>query len=213
LSGRLGPAASRRNEGRRSSGFRPVMSLPAFPTFDLAELSARWARMNKAVRQVLVLVAALFGGCFVWFLFIVTAPPPPSGLVWVVVPIPNTCLGLVVGLALLVTWKLRGGATRLVVRNDGLESTWPSGKVDLLPWEGLRKGFRMEDYSGSELLARYAPDGRWELRRWNRPVTMLSREAFEAILRGAAAHGLKATIRPSGTGPIRWIGCQLVRFS
>jgi len=178
--------------------------------FDLSQQSSRGVRRVKTLRQVFTVLSILVVGLLLWFVEIALAQGV-KGFQWVAFPIVILCLSFLLSLFVVLFWKTRPGAIGLTVRDDGLAWAWTSNRSDFLPWQGLRKGFEINDYSEVTIIRAHTSD-LWELHRWNRPVTFLSREAYDAIVRGASSHGLRVLKRRSGTGPLRWIDCELVRF-
>jgi hypothetical protein len=179
--------------------------------FDLHAESASLVWRSKTLRQVMTLLTALFSVLIAWFVLIAFTEGV-VGFQWVVLTVVFSCLSLLIGLFLLVIWKTRPGAVRLRVEVRGLEFEWPSGERELLPWGRIDRGVMLEDYSVTEF-GRIHPQGNWSIRRWNRPVTCLSKEAFDAIVHAGSAQGLTVTDRITRSGPIRWLPSRTVRFS
>jgi hypothetical protein len=179
--------------------------------FDLHAESASLAKRTKTLRQVMLFLTALSSVFVAWFV-IIALTQGVAGFQWVVLAVVLSCFSLLIGLFLLVIWKTRPGAVGLKVKAGGLEFEWPSGKVELLPWGRIDRGFMLEDYSVTEF-SRDHPQGNWSIRRWRRPVTCLSKEAFDAIIHAGSARGLTVNERVTRTGPIRWLPSRIVRFS
>ncbi len=179
--------------------------------FDLHSESATLEKTVKTLRQVILLLTTLSSILVLWFVTIALIHGV-HGFQWVVLVVVLFCLSGLVGLFLLVLWKTGLGAVGLAICSEGLQFVWSTGQAELLPWAELAHGFKLQDYSGTEAGRAY-PENNWSLRRWNRPVTCLSKDAFNAIIRAASNRGLVATENWTGTGPIRWVDCREVRFS
>ncbi len=188
-----------------------MVGRPEVLIFDLHAESAGLARRAKTLRQVVVLLAVLSSIFMGWFVGIALTEGV-AGFQWVVLTVVISCLSFLIGLFLLVVWKTRPGAVGLKVGAVGLEFEWPSGRTELLAWGRVSRGFMLEDFSTTDIGRPHAA-GDWSLRRWNRPVTCLSRMAFDAIVRVGSSQGLSVTERLTGTGPTRWLPSRVVRFS
>lgn len=117
-------------------------------------------------------------------------------------------LSFAVGLSAWAFWMARLGPVAVSVDGDGLRFRMDSGSIDSLPWGKVTHGVAMIDYSDSPL-TRYSRR-LWEIRRWNRPPTDLTKDAFEAIVAEAAARGF--ALRSSTPQNSRWGPCRVIRF-
>lgn len=86
-----------------------------------------------------------------------------------------------VGLFASLLWKSRPRATAISVDSEGVEISWSSGRRDSVGWSDFACGFVLLDYTINPALPKLTPY-LWELRKWNRPHTRLSRNAFDAII-------------------------------
>lgn len=134
------------------------------------------------------------------------------GFQWVVLVVVLSCLSFLIGEFTLVMWKTNQGAVGVAILTDGLEFAWASGKTEVLPWNGIFRGFTLFDDSGVDLIRAHSPN-LWELRRWNRPITCLSNDAFEAIIRAASNRGVVVHELKLRAGLFRWTPSRAIRFS
>ncbi len=134
------------------------------------------------------------------------------GFLWVVFPVVFVCLSSLIGLFFVFLWKTRPGAIGLAIRDKGLEVTWYSGRVQTLPWPVVVRDLVLNDFSVSPW-SKPGSTKNWSMRLWNRPVSQLSKEAFDSIIQAAATHGLVVSERVTKTGPFRWEPCRIVRFA
>lgn len=183
----------------------------AFAAFDLRSESRALSKEVKPLRQVMTLLSVLSIGLLLWFITIGLAQGA-VGFQVVVLTVVFVCLSFLIGLFFVVIWKTRPGAIGLTIREEGIEFVWDSGRTESLPWNVIRRDLVLHDYSVSGWSKPGSIDN-WSVRRWNRPVSRLSKAAFDAIIRAAAGKGLSVMERYSGTGPIRWVGYRIVRFS
>ena len=177
-------------------------------SFDLRGASSADARTSRSVRIVSAALAIGFALMAAWF---VTLASSPDGLhdtlQWIVFVGVESGLLPMTGLLAYGVWKLGPGATSMVVGNGRVQFGWKSGRTDVLTWSELTRGFVLLDYSANPVLPRYTPY-LWEARRWKRPATKLTREAFDAILKVAKEQGLwaRSNFTPRilhGLGPMR----------
>lgn len=108
------------------------------------------------------------------------------------------------------TWKAGShGAVEVVILDDALRFRWISGKVDTLKWSAPTFSLVLIDRTSSGY-ARYTPL-HWEARRWNRPKTDLTKEAYLAIVEAAENHAMVLERKiPNRFG---WGVCEMVRIS
>jgi hypothetical protein len=159
-------------------------------TYDLRGPSREVASNVQAFRRAMVALAVAFGALAVW---VVGLALSPDGLhdstqkaAFVVL---ESGLSAMVGLFVFGIWKLGTGATAISIDYAGIRFEWGAGRVESLAWGHLERGLVLLDFSGNPLLStvtKYL----WEVRRWNRPSTRLTREAFDALFEGAAQHGV-----------------------
>jgi hypothetical protein len=178
--------------------------------FDLHHESEALSKEVRTLRQVMALLSALCLGLLLWFVTIALTQGV-VGFQWYVLVVVFLCLSSLIGLFFVVIWKTRPGAIGVAIRSEGIEFIWDSGRADSLPWAVVGRDLVLHDYSVSSW-SKPGSTNNWSTRRWNWPVTRLSKEAFDAIIRAAAGKGLVVTERYSGTGPIRWVGYRIVRF-
>jgi hypothetical protein len=108
------------------------------------------------------------------------------------------------------TWKAGShGATKIMLSEEALLFQWISGRVDILKWSDPNFDLTMVDRTTSGL-ARFTPL-LWEARRWNRPTTALTQEAYVAILDAAKEHGMD--FERKTPSKIVWGICELIRIS
>ncbi len=180
-------------------------------TFDLREQSADRSRAARSLRQVMVLLLCLVTGVLAWFV-VIGLTEGVAGFQWIALITVLSCVSFLVGEFSIVLWKTRPGAVELSVGADGLEIRWLSGKIETLPWAGLYRGVALYDNSGVDLFRAHSRN-LWELRRWNRPITCLSKDAFDSIVESASRAGIvvhELQLRP---GPFRWTASRAIRFS
>lgn len=178
--------------------------------FDLRQQSANRVGIVRILRRVMALLLCLVSGLSVWFVAIALTQGV-AGFQWVVLVVVLGCLSFLIGEFILVLWKTNPGAVGLSIRKEGLEFTWLSGKTETLPWTGINRGFVLHDDSGVKIIRAHS-SSLWEVRRWNRPITCLSREAFDAIILAASHHGVIARELKLRAGPFRWMESRAVRF-
>ncbi len=115
------------------------------------------------------------------------------------------------GLSGFAFWKSGPGAVGLSVDSAGVRFRWKSGKEDQLRWDQVKRGLTLLDYTGNPLLSNRTKN-LWEARRWNRPASFLSREAFHAIIEGATGQGFAVEtmiLKNPGWG---WAPCTRIRI-
>ena len=107
-------------------------------------------------------------------------------------------------------WMARLGPVALTINEGGLEFGMDSGRTELLSWNEMSKGVALVDYTVNPSLVKFSRR-LWQLRRWNRPPTDLTEEAFDAIVTTAVSRGFSVT--SSFSRHSRWGRCRTVRFS
>jgi hypothetical protein len=117
------------------------------------------------------------------------------------------------GLMTYAVWKAGPGVLGLTIDDSGLQFIWGSGSVDHLGWDKLTSGFVLLDYSSNDFLRSKAPSRLWEVRRWRRPPTYITKEAFDAILTKGSTHGLVTQSRFLPSPSWGWAVCVETRFS
>jgi hypothetical protein len=182
-------------------------------SFDLTEPSSADARKSKSVRIVFAVLAIAFTLMAASFVALASGPGGLRDVLQLTVFIVvESCLVPVVGLLAFGVWKLAPGAIRVMVDAKGVHFVWRSGRADVLVWKELTRGFALLDYSGHPFLPRYTPY-LWEARRWQRPATRLTREAFEGILKAAREQGLEAKSSSHPGAYLGWAQCVVYTFS
>ena len=179
--------------------------------FDLREQSGERADRVRTLRRLMGFLTALVVVIALWFVAL-GLTQGVSGFQWVVLTVVLVGLTFLAGEFLIVIWKTSPGPIALAIDSEGLEFRWPSGTTDRLPWTGTFRGFDLRDESGVEFMRRYSRT-LWELRRWNRPITCLSKEAFDAVLVSASRHGIEVHEYVLSAGMFRWTDARAFRFS
>ena len=185
-------------------------ALPFPRVFDLHSESEAQSKRAKTLRQGYTVLSVIFVGALLWFV-VLAATQGIAGLGWVVFPVVFLCLSALIGEFFILIWKTQPGAIAVTVLDQGIEFAWISGRADFLPWPMVARVVELQDYSVSGWDKAGLRDN-WYLRRWNRPITRLSKTAFDTIVRAGAQKGLVVSERFSGTGPVRWVGYRIVRF-
>jgi hypothetical protein len=174
--------------------------------YDLAALSAVKGVQDRPVRRVTLVLAVLFSAVLAWI--IVTSLRPFE-------PLEITVLGsgfaALLTLMLFAAWKSAPGATAVIITSMGLQFQWSSGRIDLLTWSNLSRGFALLDYTPNPMQQKLSGN-LWEVRRWTRPASYLTKDAFDAITRSAAAHGLAVISAQPKSNFWGWATCRIVRF-
>ena len=179
-------------------------------SFDLREFAMDLHRDVSGMRWLMV------GLGFLWAVFTVLlvrrelSPPSLSSTQLVAVTGFEACLGFAIALSVWAAWMGRLGPVSLTIREEGVVFRMYSGRSDLLPWDKMSKGVALLDYTQSPMLPQLTRR-LWELRRWNRPPTALTKEAFDAILASAARRGF--AISSSFPRNSRWGPCRVIRLS
>ena len=182
------------------------------PAFDISELSQRSARRSRSMRIAFGLVGGMCTGIAVWFLLLALQGLHDQ-LQWLVVIVVEACSLSLLALEIYATWNLREPPTGVATGDAGISFQWRSGRVERLPWSHLTRHFVLLDYSVNPTVVRLLPYFQWEVRRWNRPPTPLTKPAFDSILSEAATHGL-APVTKNLPNPWRgWAPCRATWFS
>jgi hypothetical protein len=169
------------------SHFRLQASCRRMASFDLSSLSRDRAANQRGIRVLWAACAVAFAAMVVW-IALVTASllgrGPVDGTQWMVFVVLSA--GFLFGIALcgFAFWKSGPGITRMDVASNGVRFIWPSGRAESLSWREMCRGVVLLDYSANAILVR-SMNTLWEVRRWNRPASFLSREAFEEVGREA----------------------------
>jgi hypothetical protein len=181
--------------------------------FDLRALSAERASMGQRMRLLLGLFDVLALGFALWFLKISFGlGRSPETFQWVgfdVVEIVSLSLALILSYAVLNT---RRGPYGLAIDEAGIRFRWPSGSEERLPWIDLTRRFVLLDYSSNRFVVENLSMLQWEVRRWNRPASSLTKDAFDAIVTGAKVAGLVVTSEDLKKPTWGWAPCRAVRF-
>src|SRR5208282_5667463 len=161
--------------------------------FDLRSESRALSKEVRTLRQLMTLLSVVFLGLLLWF---ITIPLTQGvmGFEWVALTVVYLCLSSLIGLFSVVIWKTRPGVIGIAIRDDAIEFEWDSGRTESLPWAKVRRELVLHDYSMSKWSKPGSTDN-WSMRRWNRPVSRLSKAAFDAIIQAAAGRGLAVTER------------------
>lgn len=178
--------------------------------FDLREFALDHYHRLAGMRWFMAALGLLWCVFLVWFVTIQSSLPRLDPIQSVVFPVIYAGLGFALALSVWAVWMARLGPTALTIEDGGLVFHRISERTELLPWNKMSKGVALVDYTASPSLAKVS--GRlWQLRRWNRPPTDLTREAFDAILAAASSRGLVTT--SSSPRRSRWGQCRVHRFS
>lgn len=180
------------------------------PTYDLSVLSADQAASLRGFRRIYT------GGAVALAIFLtgfVADIAYHGRLLQSLVGVPliiYVALGGGIVLCAIMVWKLGAGAIALSIEEDGFRLGWTSGRSDFIPWSKLRGEFVIYDYSANEALRAYT-NRLYLVQELRRPISALSKEAFEGLLSSATTHGLLVDI---DNKPPPWvIGlCQVVRI-
>ena len=178
-------------------------------TFNLRDFALDHYRQVAAMRWLMAGLGVLWIGFLAWFVKIQLSIPRVDSTQSIVFPAVYGGLGFALALSGWAVWMGRLGPVALTIHDGGLEFLMNSGRTDLLPWSRLSKGFALVDYTATSL-----PNWSrrlWELRRWNRPPTVLTKDAFDAIVVAASSRGFSitsTTLRNS-----RWGPCRVLRLS
>jgi hypothetical protein len=182
-------------------------------TFDLREPSYFSFSSIRTFRSIMFVIAALFSVLLgVLDLRAHFLGVPAGGSTAIIFVTLNVGAGFVVCLCVFGAWKTSPGATALRIDDRGLSFIGQSGRVKFVPWEGLRRGIVLLDYSANSQVAARLPQLRWEIRRRNGSPSALTREAFEAIVVGASEHGLRVDSRILQNPRWGWAACRAIRF-
>jgi hypothetical protein len=177
--------------------------------FDLRDESNAYSEQVRSVRVMYAFLTVLFGGVFLWFVGIALTEGV-VGFGWVIITVVLLCLSILLGQFCLLLWKTQPGAISVTVRSQGIEFTWISGRADFLPWSKVSRDLALRDHSGDGTVR---PGYYWFARRWNRPITRLSKAAFDAIIQAAAGDGLGPRDQSHRPTPFNWGTYRTVRFA
>jgi hypothetical protein len=178
--------------------------------FDLREFALERYGRIASMRWLMGGLGVLWTGLIGWFLTVEHSISSLDLTQYVVFLVVYVGLGFALALSVWAVWMGRLGPVSLVILDRGIQFQMNSGRLDLLRWADISKGVALVDYSASPYLAKVSRT-LWQLRRWNRPPTELTKEAFDAIIASAGARGLGVT--SSMPRNSRWGPCRVVRFS
>jgi len=179
--------------------------------FDLSQVSGESWRLGKGKHFAFYLIAAIFAGGAVWFLFDALAPPR-NAADWTLLGITESISGaMLIVLAVVIS---KTGRPPILIRVGalGLELRWASGRADFWNWKHLPRGFVLLDYSVNPMVAQNLPMFQWELRRLTGIPTPLTKEAFDAIVQSAESAGLATQTELLRNPTWGWARCRATRF-
>jgi hypothetical protein len=183
--------------------------------FDLTKLSSERARRARPLRRMFALGLVLLVLTFVLFLASVLSVLLRLGrldsIQLLVAAVVLVGLAFGAGLCSFALWKSGSGAIGISVDSSGIRFYWKTGRIDSITWGKLNDELALLDYSGNPIVARHAST-LWEARRWNRPVTPLSRESFEAILATAPVVGFQSESTNLPNPRWGWAACRRIRM-
>ena len=163
------------------------MSAPV--TFDLSELADEYDRKARVFRTLCFAVAGLFVLVQAFSIVVLLSRgtfqanlQATNGTVYI-----GASFG--VGICLWGALVTSRGAIRLSIDHQALKFGWSSGRVDILEWQDRKFRLDLIDRSVSDY-ARGVTRLLWEARRRFRPVTQLSKSAFDGIVDAARSHHL-----------------------
>lgn len=180
-------------------------------TYVFEDLSKDRSRNQKPMRLALATIEVLCVAIALGFLFAAGGGLHDS-LQWLVVSVVEAGCVFLGGLLTYVLWNTRQAPIRLDIGPQGLSLRWPSGYAEELAWEKVTRRFVLLDYSANPRVIRMLPRFQWELRRFNRPATSLSKEAFDAIIAGARSRGLLIDSRSLPNPGWGWASCTAIRI-
>lgn len=178
--------------------------------FDLRDFALDHHQRVAGMRWLMVGLGFLWGAFLVWFVTIQLSLPRLDSTQSIVFPIVYVGLGFALALSVWAVWMARLGPVTLTIHDGGLEFHMNSGRTELLPWSEMSKGVALVDYTTSPSLVKFSRR-LWQLRRWNRPPTDLTKEAFDAIVAYATSRGF--SIVSSLPRHSRWGPCRVIRLS
>jgi hypothetical protein len=182
-------------------------------TFDLSLASAEAAGTRRRVRLAMMVIVVLFSLLALWFVFIALTPGDfRDAAQKLVVGTVTTASSLLAANCAFVAWKNLPGATRLSINQMGVRLTWKTDRVEFVSWKEVIDRFVLLDYSANSFLATHLRF-LWEIRRWNRPPTTLTREAFEALIAAARQQGLVVHSKMVGWSLVGYSNCQEYRLA
>ena len=181
-------------------------------TFDLSRPSSDVARKARGTRKIMVLLAIMTVALFLWFLILGLTPRNlHDNLQRVTFGVVESSTLALSGLFVFGIWKLGPGAIAVSVEENGIQFTWGPGRSDRLGWSDLGSGFVLLDYTENPTLPRFT-QFLWEVRRWNRPATRLTREAYDAIMTAVTKRGLVYRTTLNSNSFFGWARCRVVRL-
>jgi len=177
--------------------------------FDLHNESTSYSTQVKSVRVLYAFLSVLFIGVLALFTS-AAAAYGIGGFLWVVFPVVFLCFSILLGQFLLLLWKTQPGAVSVAIREQGIEFDWASGRADFLSWSMVSRDLVLRDHSGDGTIR---SGYYWFARRWNRPITRLSKVAFDAIIRASLEKGLGLREQHHRLTPFNWGTYRIVRFA
>lgn len=183
---------------------------PPIATFDLASESRTLYEQQRGVRRGFTFLSIVFIAALLWFIGITWSQVLVGGG-WIILVVVIVACSAVIGEFLAIIWKWQRGAVHMEICEQGIVFTWHSGRTELLPWDVVSKDLVLRDSSQDGWTEPGSIDN-WELRRWNRPVTRVPHEAFDAIIKTASSKGFTVINRTMEPRPWRWLGYRIIRF-
>jgi hypothetical protein len=182
-------------------------------SFDLSTISVEESRKLRPFRGMWLVIGGVFGVMAAWFVLLAITPGDFRDITQrvVVVGVESGSL-FIAGLCAYAYWKTGPGAIALSIGDEGIRFIWKSGRPDLIEWNDVSTGFDLLDYSSNLFLAQHSSN-LWEIRRWNRPPTTVSREAFEALLGAASQRGISIEAKPHPNSFLGWAECRELRLT
>lgn len=190
------------------SSENPDIALPEGKSFDLRAFALDHYRVLTTMRRMMLGLGFLWVVFLIWFAILQQSIPRPNSAQWLAFSVVYSCLLFALALSIWAVWMTRLGPVALAINDDGLEFRMESGRTDLLPWGKISKGVLLLDYTETGLSA--WSNRLWQMRRWNRPPTDLTRGAFDAILAAASSQGFLVTSAVDRNS--RWGPCRIVRL-
>lgn len=178
-------------------------------TFDLREFAMDRHRQVAAMRWLMAGLGVVWVGFLVWFVKIQLSISRLDSTQSIGFAVVYGGLAFAVALSVWAVWMGRLGPIALTIHDSGLEFRMNSGRTDLLPWNRLSNGVALVDYTATSLpkWSRRL----WVLRRWNRPPTDLTEQAFDAVIAAASSRGF--SVASSTSRHSRWGPCRVLRLS
>ena len=180
------------------------------------DLRAPWAEVacnSRVLRIEFGIFAVVSVLLFGWFVSLALTPSDfHDTLQKVTVMAVLAGTGFMAGFMIYAAWSIGPGATSIAIDSNGIAFGWGNRRAEQLEWHRLTAGFVLLDYSANAILTG-ATRFQWELRRWNRPPTRLTKEAFDAIIHEASQHGLQVQSTDHPSSFLGWSQCRVLRFA